>query len=389
MRKKDKQSFWNRNFIVALLGLFFLFMSITLFFIFPLFLEQYGATKSQIGWIMGMHSLTAIIIRPIFGRLIDVKGRKKASLAGIAILILTIPLFHFIKDAGTLPILLRALSGLGWGISMTATMTMCSDLAPVDKLAKSMGIIGVAGLFSVAIGPLIGEEIVNLFGYRGLFNLSLFFLMISFFCMLFTQETIKLMNGNPVILSKFKLKISVLSIFFIASLPVAHGAVRGAVVYFIALFGKSILFERISPFFFAFSSAAIITRFFLGGLSDKYERRQVLFPTVLLISLNLMVISQVKSFWLFILTGFIGGFGQGLIFPTLSTYIINLLGRRNKGLAISLYQTFFDVGMGVGSPFFGWISDLTGYRWMYLSAALLFLVVGLLFTWRAPNPTSS
>jgi MFS family permease len=364
-------------------------MSITLFFIFPLYFEQYGATKSKIGLIMGMHSLTAIVIRPIFGRLIDVKGRKKASLAGIVILISTIPLFHFIRDAGTLPVLLRAMTGLGWGISMTATMTMCSDLAPVDKLAKSMGIIGVAGLFSVAIGPLIGEEIVNLFGYSGLFNISLLFLMISFFCMLFTQETIKLVNENQAIHSKFKLNVSVLSIFLIASLPIAHGAIRGTVVYFIALFGKSILFERISPFFFAFSSAAIITRLFLGGLSDKYKRKQVLLPTILMISLNLMVISQVTSLWLFILTGFIGGFGQGLFFPTLSTYIIDVLGRRNKGLAISLYQTFFDVGMGVGTPFFGWISDLAGLRRMYLFAALAFLFIGLLFTWRAPDPTSS
>ncbi len=105
-----------------------------------------------------------------------------------------------------------------------------------------------------------------------------------------------------------------------------------------------------------------------------------------LISFNLFLISQVQSFWLFVLTGLIGGFGQGLIFPALSTYIIDIIGRENKGLAISLYLAFFDIGMGFGSTFFGWISDLYGYRQMYLFAGLLFFLVSVLFTWKAPAP---
>lgn len=53
-----------------------------------------------------------------------------------------------------------------------------------------------------------------------------------------------------------------------------------------------------------------------------------------IISVNLFVISQVQSLWLLTLTGFVGGFGQGFIFPALSTYVIDIFGRENKGLAI-------------------------------------------------------
>ena len=331
---KEEKKIWNRHFLVALVGFFSLFMSITLFFIFPLFFEQFGASKSRIGWIMGIHSLTAIVIRPLFGRIIDVKGRKRISLAGIASLILIMPFFHFIQDAGALPLVLRALTGLGWGVSLMATMTICSDLAPVNRLARSMGIIGVAGLISVALGPLIGEEIVNRLGFGGIFNASLLFLIISFFCILVTKETINLNNGTFIPPSKFKLNISVFVFILVASLPIAHGAVRGSVVYFIALFGKSISFDRIGPFFVAFSAAAILTRLLMGGLSDRYGRKRILFPSVCLISLNLIVISQVQSFWLFVLTGFIGGLGQGLIFPALSTYTIEIFGHKNKGMSI-------------------------------------------------------
>lgn len=380
------KTFWNRHFIIALLGFFFLFMSITLFFLFPLFLNQFNPSKSQIGLIMGIHSLTAIFFRPIFGRLVDVKGRKNISLLGIAFLILILPFFHLIKDAGTLPIILRALTGVGWGISMTATLTMCSDLAPVERLARSMGIIGVAGLISVALGPMVAEEVINRFGYSALFNTSLGFLFASFLCVLLTREVVRPDNSQHFLKSKSFLNISIITILLISILTIAQGATRGAVVYFIALFGKSISFDRVWPFFLCFSGAAVLTRLGIGGLSDKYGRKQVIFPAVCIISLNFLLISQVKSFWMFIIAGVIGGFGQGLIFPALTTYIIDILGRENKGLAISLYLAFFDIGMGSGSIFFGWISDLYGYRKMYLFAGIVFFLATLIFTWKAPSP---
>ena len=380
---------FNRNFVVALIGFFFLFMSITLFFIFPLFFEQFHASKSQIGLIMGIHSLTAIFIRPVFGRIIDVKGRKNISLLGIGFLIAVLPLFHLIGDAGLLPLTLRALGGIGWGISMTAAMTICSDLAPVSRLAQSMGIIGVAGLLSVALGPLLAEEIVRQFGFGGLYNTSLLFLIISFVCLALTKEVIK-PNYNRHLRKPDSLKqVALFPIILIFLLPVFHGATRGAVVFFIALFGKSISLDRIGPFFVAFSVSAILTRVFLGALSDRYGRKKILFPSVLIISLNLIFLSQVQSLGLFVLAGFIGGFGQGLIFPALSTYVIDILGKENKGFAISLYLTFFDIGMGFGPPLFGWISDLHGYRSMYLVAGSIFFLAGVLFTWKAPPPPTN
>ena len=360
-------------------------MSVTLFFIYPLFFEPFGPPKIRIGLIMGIHSLTAILVRPIFGRLSDLRGRKKISIGGLLILIAVTPLFHFVQGAGALPILLRALTGIGWGISMTATITICSDLAPVSRLAQSMGIIGVAGLLSAALGPLAAEEIVHRFGFSGLFNTCIIFLLISLTCMLATKEVFR-PNHKQKILDRASIpKLALPTFVLIALLPIMHGAVRGTVVNFIALFSRSIPVSRIGPFFMSFSIAAILTRLFFSDLSDDYGRKKILGPSILIISLNLILISISGSMGMLILTGFIGGFGQGLIFPALSTYIIDTYGRLNKGFALSLYLTFFDVGMGMGSPFFGWISDMEGYRWMYRLAGLMFLAVGGLFMWKAPN----
>jgi len=377
---------WNRYFIVALCGYFFLSMSISLFFLFPVLLARFNSSKSQIGLIMGIHSLMAIFIRPFFGRLIDIRGRKKISLFGTAFMIVVLPFFHLVRDAGWLPFFLRAMTGIGWGVSMTATLTICSDLTPVQKLAHSLGIVGVAGLLSSALGPLLAEGIINRFGFGALFNTSLVFLFVSFLCILLSREVERPDQSDQILRSKSGLPVSALAFLFIFMLPIVHGGVRGAIVYFIAVFAKSILIERVGPFFLFFSGAAILTRLGMGDLSDRYGRKQVLLPAATIIIFNLFLISQMKTFPMLVLVGFIGGIGQGLIFPALSTYVIDIMGRENKGLALSFYLTFFDIGMGLGSIFFGWISDLFGYRKMYLLAGILLFLVTVIFIWKAPSP---
>jgi MFS family permease len=384
MIQERGRSFWNRDFLLALSGYFFLFMSVSLFFLLPVVLERFGPRQSRIGLIMGVFSVVAIAVRPFFGRMIDVRGGRRFALLGVCLLIFAVPFFHFVDDAGWLPFLLRALTGLGWGISMTATIAMCSDLAPVDRLAKSMGVIGVAGLVANALGPLLAEELIRAGGAGRLYNASLLFLAAALACLLLTREIDRPDCGvSPGGARALKLVPWALAAV-VASVPVFHGAIRGAMIYFIAVFGNSVGISRVGPFFLVFSLAAILTRFRLGDLSDRVGRKTVILPAALIIGLNLFVIAQVRSFPLLLVSGFVGGLGQGLIFPALSTYIIDFLGRENKGLAISLYSSLFDVGMGLGAPVFGWISDLAGYRWMYRIAGLFLLVSTAVFMVKAP-----
>jgi len=380
---------WTRDFVLGLSAYFFLFLSISLLFLLPLFLKQFGPRGSQVGLIMGIHSLTAILIRPFFGRLIDRQGGKKISLLGIVILILVVPFFHLVRTAGVFPIFLRALTGIGWGISMTATITMCTDLAPVQSMARSIGIVGVAGLVANAVGPSLGEEVIQRFGFSGLFNFSLIFLVLSLGLVIMTKELPRedrSEKSSSASTARLWRNTSWLLLIIIGSMPIIHGSVRGAIIYFMPLLIKALNLGRVGPFFVIFSAAAILSRFKLGSLSDCYGRKKIVFLSALIISLNLLLISRVGSVGLLLVTGFIGGLGQGLIFPALSTYLIDFMGRENKGLAISLYNSLFDVGMGIGSMFYGWISELVGLKQMYLVAGLLLFMANLIFSLKAPEP---
>ncbi len=379
------RTFWNRDFLLGITGFFCLYMAVSLFFLLPVYLERFGPRQSQVGLIMGIFSIVAIAVRPLFGRMIDARGGKPLALAGLVLLILGVPLFHFVRDAGWLPLALRALTGVGWGVSMSASIALCSDLAPEDRLARSMGIIGVAGLVANALGPLLAEEIGARYGFPRVFDASLLFLVAAFLCIAGARGAfVRTPGGAPPPGFKALRRVPVAVILIVAAMPVFHGSIRGAIIYFIALFGRSIGIAKVGSFFLVFSLAAILTRLGTGDLSDRFGRKRIILPSALVISLNLFVIATVRTTPLLLLTGFVGGIGQGLIYPALSTYIIDFMGRENKGLAISMYNSLFDVGMGAGSPFFGWISDVLGFRRMYAFAGIFLLAATAVFMGRAP-----
>jgi MFS family permease len=378
------KSLFSRDFSFAAIAYFFVFLSASVFYLFPLFLNQFHPSKSLVGLIMGIHSVTAIMVRPLFGRLLDKRGGRRVAILGLLLMIAGMPGFYLIDSAGMLAILLRALNGIGWGVSTTALLAICSDLSPADRMAHSLGTIGIAGIIASAIGPMLAEEVLHRHSFHAVFSVSLIALVASLI-FIFAIKAVPLSQAPPKVEQTGHVAAyPMLILLVIAAMPVVHGAVRGTVLNFIALFGADLGFNRVGPFFLAFSTAAVLTRLGIGDISDRYGRKRVIIPSALLISINLLWIAGIHSYWAFVLSGFLAGLGQGLIFPALSTYVIDFLGRENKGLALGLYLSLFDVGMGLGSPLFGWISDAAGYRTMYIVAGCLSIVLTILFSLKAP-----
>ena len=385
LENEVKKALYGRDFVLATCAYFFVFLSIAVFYLFPLYLNQFEPSKSRVGLIMGIHSVTAILVRPFFGRILDKKGGRKVAMAGIFIIMLSVPGFFLVESAGWLALVLRAVNGIGWGVGTTALMAICSELSPPEKMAHSLGIIGAAGIVAGAAGPMLAEEIFRRYDFHAVFVVGITAAAASLACVFAIREKPRNAIARGVASFAGLRRYSFLILAIIAVMPVAHGAARGAVLNFIALFGINVGFTRIAPFFLVFSIAAILTRVGVGDISDRYGRKKIIFPSAVMIGLNLFWIAGLNAYISFLATGFIAGLGQGLIFPALSTYVIDFLGRENKGLALGLYLSLFDLGMGLGSPMWGLVSDVAGYRPMYVIAGSLIVALTIIFTIKAPD----
>jgi len=90
---RDFTLHWLTNFLMAL-GFYFLLPTMPVFAV-----KALGADKSQVGYIIGIYTLSAVAIRPFAGYALDSAGRKKVFLWALGFF----ALFVFSYPAGRQP----------------------------------------------------------------------------------------------------------------------------------------------------------------------------------------------------------------------------------------------------------------------------------------------
>jgi DHA1 family tetracycline resistance protein-like MFS transporter len=133
----------------------------------PLYAEQFGASETVIGVLLGIFSAMQFIFAPILGKLSDRVGRRPVllfSLIGTAIGFLIMGLAPSLPASfsvfGLSPVLCwlflgRIIDGVSGGNISTA-MAYIADVTPREKRSSAMGLIGAAFGLGFIFGPGIG-----------------------------------------------------------------------------------------------------------------------------------------------------------------------------------------------------------------------------------------
>ncbi len=123
-------------------------------------------------WTFSAFLLTSTVTMPIWGRLADQVGRRRAYLAGLALFLLGSALAGLSQSMEQL-IAFRALQGLGAGSLISIGMTIVGDLYGVEQRAKMQGYFsGVWGVASL-VGPLVGGILTDRVSWRWVFYVNL------------------------------------------------------------------------------------------------------------------------------------------------------------------------------------------------------------------------
>src|SRR5574337_2206667 len=149
------------NFFVACLANFFFFSSLNAFSLLPLYIKTLGGTESQIGWVMGSYSLTAILGQPLAGALADRFGRKRFLLLGSAAGMLAAIGFALSTQLDARFVLFRIMQGIGYSTFYIANLTLVSEMVPSSRRGEAVGLFGISGLITIALSPAIGEQVIH------------------------------------------------------------------------------------------------------------------------------------------------------------------------------------------------------------------------------------
>jgi EmrB/QacA subfamily drug resistance transporter len=122
--------------------------------------QQYGATTSQVQWVISVYALALGIATPLAGQLGDRFGGKKVYLVSLTAFVLASLLCGL---APTLPVLIaaRAAQGLAGGFALPLGSARLFTAFPPHRRGFAFGVFGVVLVFAPTIGPLVGGALID------------------------------------------------------------------------------------------------------------------------------------------------------------------------------------------------------------------------------------
>ena len=385
MEKVVKDKLWTPSFCVVVAGNFLLFFAFYLLLpVLPMYLDEaFAASRSTAGFILSSYTITALMIRPFAGYMVDTFPRKPLLLICYFVFLL---FFGGYLLAGTLLLfaIIRAGHGVAFGLLTVSNSTVAIDVMPSSRRGEGIGYYGVSNNLAMAVGPTLSLYIHDAYA-----NCDYIFLlsMVSATIGLIAVSTIKMPYRRepvpekpPISLDRFLLLKGMPEAFTLIFYSFSYGILST----YLAVYGKEELgIESGAGFFFILLAVGLILSRLASGqwLNRGFFTRNI-FVGMLLSLLGYLIFVGVRNEWGYYGAAVVLGLGYGCICPAYQTMFINLAPNNQRGTANSTYLTAWDLGVGLGVLIGGQIADLTNYATAYATACVLCAVGYLLFRFK-------
>lgn len=375
---EHQQKIWTRDFILICLVNFFLFLGFQMTLpTIPLFVEDLGGNDQLIGIVVGIFTFSALMIRPYAGHALETKGRRFIFLIGLILFFVSIGSYALVTSLFFL-FAMRIFQGAGWGLSTTAAGTVVTDLLPVKRRGEGMGYFGLSGNIAMAFGPSLALTLVPIINFEILFFICALLVLTALMLSLFIRY--KPIDKNAAsthqnkkwdVYEKSALQPSLL-LFFIT-------VTFGGIATFLPLHSLEVGVKGIAWYFFCFAIAVMLSRTFGGRLYDKKGIRVIFIPCTISIIAGMLLLAFLAHEWMLISAAFLYGIGYGTVQPALQAWAVNKAPADRKGMASATFFSLFDLGVGLGAMFFGFIAKYFGYSSIYITAAFSVMISIILY----------
>jgi predicted MFS family arabinose efflux permease len=276
----------------------------------------------------------------------------------------------------------RFLHGFGISASSTAYIAVIAALAPPERRGEAIGLSAAAMPVALMIAPVIGESLLELWGFVPLFVLSASVSALSLLTAVFIAEprsTDPNENSNGEGEGAFFHVIRLRSVWVPSGAMVVLGVSYSSILTFLPLFAIRQSIDNPGLFFTAYGLTVIAAQFLAGRVSDWVGRVRVIVPAMVLLALAFLVLTLVQRLPLLLGVAVLYGLGFGSARATLNAWMVDKVPAAIRGMAMSVAYGSFDLGIGLGSYLLGWAAQIWGYQVMYGSVGAVCLLGVVIF----------
>lgn len=370
-----------------------------------LYIEGFGASNQEIGWVMASFALGLLGFRPKMSRFTDTQGRKPALLIGIVVIALapllylsvglvpavtfTLPIIGWqVKSAVALLALIRAFHGISIAAFATAYSASVADMAPPQNRGELIGYMSLANPMGLAIGPALG-------GYlQGSFTLSFLVMtalgVVGTLCVLVSREPPRppvdyrvresaAGQANPHQHSFWR-QIFAPHIRIPALILLMVGIAFGSMVAFVPLYVRETgIAINIGLIYTVSAIASFSIRVVSGKASDQLGRGRFISLGLMCYTLAMFTLALSTSAPMLLLAGALQGVGSGTLIPIIAALMTDRSRPNERGLTFGLCLTGFDLGIALAGPGMGQIADFSSYTTVFAISGLLTFIGLLIF----------
>ena len=406
--------------MIANFSLFFAFYVLTP--LLPLYLsETFGATKDTIGLVLSGYTVTALLLRPFSGFMVDTFPRKT-----VLLICFTAFAVFFVGYLAASTLLLftivRTLHGGPFGALTVANSTVAIDVLPSSRRNEGIGYYGLSNNLAMAIAPTIG---IFIYQQTHSFDLLFWIALIVALLGLVVDSTVRVEKGKrkeergksasalqnnsgAEANSQFSTLHSALSLdrFFLlrgwllGANMVFFGFCFGVLSNYLAIYGKEQLgITGGTGTYFMLCSIGLILSRLQGGKALRQGRLTHNASSGMLISLVgytifILMPTLGQTFQSYssalVAVGYYGsalliGLGNGHMWPAFQNMMISMAHHNERGTANSTILISWDIGMGMGILVGGVVAEHLSYDAAFWTVALVNACGVLIYFLRTRN----
>lgn len=392
MNKKIKNEarggrLWNRNYILLMLeNLFAAFSFNMISTILSQYLVKLGATLTLTGIIVGMFSVTALVIRPVSGVASD--RYSKRNILIIANLLIGVSELGYVVSSGIYVVFIfRIIHGIAFGMSGTASIALTSEIIPEGRTGEGIGYMGLGQIIAVAVAPGLGIMVSEGLGYTATFVCA-FILAAAASALLIPfkkngpcRKTVIPPARHAWSRPKFGNFIEKNSVVY----SIASGVMsfdNGVVTAYILMFSEQAHIGGISVYFVVSAIFMLIVRPLSGKIVDRKGIAVLAYPNFVIGVTAMFMHGFSTTLAMLLAASALKAVASSAIQSSLLAECVKRAGPGRSGVATSTFYIGADVGQGVGPAIGGAIASALGYRSMFYVCGFVTLFGGVMFLFK-------
>ncbi|MCH8026068.1 MAG: MFS transporter [Chloroflexi bacterium] len=359
----------------------------------PLYAKDFGVSTTMIGASISVFGLARILFNLPAGLLSDRLGRRLLLVGGPIITAVGSILSAFAGDIWSL-LVFRFIAGIGSAAFMTAGITLVTDISTPENRGRMLSLHLGSLLIGVSIGPAVGGLTAELINLRAPFILVG---VLSAACAVWALRVMPETRGRTAAASDQGAGESNVDVaaagpsapISIRSLAGNTGLLLVSLVTFSIFFTRTGARQTVLPLsgnedfglsagllglIFAMMALINLATIIPSGMwADRFGRKRVIVPSILLAAGALGLFAVTDSLVVFLIAAVLLALGTGISGPAPAAYAADVIPAEARGMGMGLFRTYSDIGFVVGPLLLGWIADATGgFGWaLAFNAALM------------------